>query len=111
MEIVAQSKSVHISPRKLRLVASTVRRLQAQKALNILSLLRKRSSVAISKVLKSAIANASNNAKLNIENLFVKNIEVNEGSSLKRYHPSTRGRIHPYKKRSSHIKVILEEKK
>lgn len=110
MEVIAQSKSVRISPRKVRLVVSAVRRLQAQKALDALSLIRKRPETAIAKTLKSAIANAKNNAKLNMEKLFIKSIEVNEGSSLKRYHPSTRGRIHPYKKRSSHIKITLEER-
>lgn len=110
MEVVAQSKSVKISPRKARLVAQTIRTLPAVKALNSLSLMRKRGAYMIAKTLKSAIANALNNAKVNEENLFIKSVEIGEGAALKRFHPSTRGRIHPYKKRSSHIRIILEER-
>lgn len=110
MEIVAQNKSIRISPRKVRLVADVVRRQQATKALNILSLTKKRGASVLLKTLKSAVANAVNNAKLSENSLFIKGIEITEGPAIKRFHPSTRGRVHPYKKRSSHIKVVLEER-
>lgn len=110
MEAVAISKSVKISTRKVRLVADSVRDMSAKEALNILSLIKKRGATAIEKTLKSAVANAVNNGKANVENLMIKSIEVGEGQKLKRHRPSTRGRVHPYKKRSSHIKIILEEK-
>lgn len=110
MEFVAVSKSVRISPRKIRLVADSVRNLSAVEALDALSLIRKRGAMPLWKTLKSAVSNAANNVKANSQSLKIKSIEVSGGAALKRYHPSTRGRIHPYKKRSSHIKVVLEER-
>ncbi len=111
MKIQAISRNVRISPRKVRLVAEVVKPLPVNKALVVLKVMRKRASLAIAKTLESALANAVNNAKLDRGNLSIFDVEVNEGQALKRYHASTRGRIHPYKKRSSHIKVVLEEKK
>jgi len=110
MEIIAQSNSVRISARKVRLIADVIRNKSADKALNILALIDKRGASVLYKTLKSAISNAINNAKLKQDALFIKSIEVGEGAFLKRYHPSTRGRIHPYKKRSSHIRIVLEAK-
>ncbi|MBI2431084.1 MAG: 50S ribosomal protein L22 [Candidatus Levybacteria bacterium] len=109
MEIKAESHNVRISPRKVRLIADAIREHSVQEALRILSVLYKRAGGALQKTLKSAIANAVNNKKLKEENLRIKSIEIGGGMALKRYHPSTRGRMHPYKKRASHIKVILEE--
>lgn len=110
MEIKAESKSVKISPRKVRLLAQMVRHMSIGEALNALSLVQKRAVAPLEKTLKSAIADAVNNAKLPKENLVIKSIDVFEGPVLKRFRPSTRGRVHPYKKRSSHIKIVLEEK-
>lgn len=110
MEITAVSRSVRISPRKVRLVADAVSEMSIDKAITALDVIKKRGAVALSKTLKSALANAVNNAKLDKQNLIISYIDITEGPSLKRYHPSTRGRIHPYKKRSSHIRVVLKEK-
>ncbi len=111
MEIRAESKSVKISPRKIQLVADTIRNLSAIEALRVLAVLPKRASKALEKTLKSAIANAVHNAKVKEDGLRIKSIEVFEGVAMKRFRPSTRGRVHPYKKRSSHIKIVLEERK
>lgn len=108
MEIIAVSKSVTISPRKVRLVADAIRKLSLAQALELLALAPKRSARPLAKVLKSAIANAVNNNNLSEEALSLKAIDVMEGPVLKRFHASTRGRIHPYKKQTSHIKVTLE---
>ena len=110
MEIVAISRSVRISPRKVRLVADSIRNLSLTDALNNLSLIRKRGATVLYRVFKSAISNAINNSKKSQDALSIKSIEVFEGSFLKRAHPSTRGRQHPYKKRASHIKIVLEAK-
>ena len=110
MEIVAISRTVRISPRKVRLVADSIRKLSLDKALNTLALTEKRGASVLKTVFKSAISNALNNAKQNREDLFIKGIEVWDGPAIKRFHASTRGRAHPYKKRSSHIKIILETK-
>lgn len=111
MQVQAMSKNVRISPRKVRLVADAVRSLSIPEALVSLKVMRKRAASAIAKTLESAVANAENNSKLERSSLLISEIEVNEGQAFKRFHPSTRGRIHPYKKKSSHIRVVLEEKK
>lgn len=109
MEFVAVSKSVRISPRKIRLVADALgKNIVAKEALKKLALARKRSALAIEKTLQSAMANAVHNGKLKEQSLILKRVDVMEGTPLKRYHPSTRGRVHPYKKRSSHIRVVVE---
>ena len=110
MEIVAESHSVRISSRKVRLVADVIRHKSVAQALNALTLIKKRGAAPLYKTLKSAIANAINNAKLKEDSLVIKSIDIDAGPFLKRYHPSTRGRVHPYKKRSSHIRIVLEAK-
>lgn len=109
MEVRAESKNVRISPRKVRYVVEAIRRKTVREALIILSLVRKRAAGPIVKTIKSAVANAVNNAKFNEERLFIKDIEISQAQALKRFHPSTRGRVHPYKKRGSNIKIVLEE--
>ena len=111
MEIRAVSKSVRVSPRKVRLVAQVITNQKADDALRTLYLLKKRGSLVLEKTLKSAIANATNNANLKREDLVIKSLDVLEAPAYKRYHPSTRGRIHPYKKRGSHITIVLEDLK
>jgi large subunit ribosomal protein L22 len=111
MQVQAISKSVRISPRKVRLVADAIRTMPVESALASLNVMPKRAARAIAKTLQSAVANATNNAKLDRAALQIVRIDVSEGQSLKRFHPSTRGRIHPYKKRSSHIRIILEDQK
>lgn len=108
MEVRAIAKSVRVSPRKVRLVADAVRNLSITEALHVLETAEKRAALPIAKTLKSAVANAVTNAKLEQAQLTISSIQVAEGQPLKRFHPSTRGRIHPYKKRSSHITVVVK---
>jgi large subunit ribosomal protein L22 len=108
MEITAISKSARVAPRKVRLVADAIRKLSLDDALKALSVLKNRGGEPLEKTLKSAIANALSNNNLKQEVLKIKSIDVLEAPSYKRYHPSTRGRVHPYKRRGSHIKVVLE---
>lgn len=110
MEIKAFSKSIRVSPRKTRLIASSISKMSLTDALSALSVIKQRGAVAINKTLKSAIANAKNNVKIDEDNLLIKTIDVQEGPSFKRYRPSTRGRVHPYKKRTSNITVVLVQK-
>ncbi len=110
MEIIAKAQSIRISPRKVRLVADSIRNLPLDKALNVLSMTQKRGASVLNAVFKSAVANAINNSKKSLDSLKIKGIEVWDGPAIKRFHASTRGRAHPYKKRSSHIKIILEAK-
>lgn len=110
MDIIAQTKSAKISPRKVRLVADVIRSQSPSLALTTLLGVRQRGAQVLMKTLKSAMANAQNNKKADTQNLFIKEIQVTEGSALKRYHPSSRGRTHPYKKRTSHVRITLAEK-
>jgi len=110
MEIKAISKSVRMSPRKVRLVADMIRHMSIDNALLALQSTPKRAAMPLAKTLKSAIANAVNNSQLDKNSLVIDSINISEGQSLKRYMPSTRGRIHPYKKRSSNIRIVLKTK-
>ncbi len=109
MEITAFSKSVQVAPRKVRIVADVIRKQNVETALTTLSFLRKRGSTVLLKTLESAVANAVNK-NLPKEGLVIKRIDISEGPAYKRFHPSTRGRIHPYKKKTSHIRIILSSK-
>lgn len=108
MDIIAFVKSTQIAPRKVRLVADSIRKQSVNNALVSLSVIKKRGSDVLEKTLRSAIANAIDRKALK-ENLFIKSIDVSEGPSYKRFHPSTRGRVHPYKKRTSHIRITLSD--
>lgn len=108
MEYVAFTKSSQVSPRKVRLVADLIRRKSIDEALSTLSFLKKRGASPLEKTIRSAIANAiSRNAARSA--LFIKNVEIMGGPAYKRYHFSTRGRTHPYKKRTSHVRIILSD--
>ncbi len=110
----AKAKAIRISPRKVRLVADAIRNKSANQALTMLSVMQQRVAITLTKTIKSAIANALHNAKkdqnVQADLLVIKSIDVNEGTPLKRFHPSTRGRVHSYKKRSSSIHIVLEQK-
>ena len=111
MESKAIAKGVRIAPRKARLVIDLIRGKNVEEADRILSNLNKEAARIIKKVLTSATANAENNLKLDKTNLYVKEAYVNEGQTLKRMRFGSRGRIDPIKKRTSHITVVVSEKK
>lgn len=110
MAVIAKTNAIRISPRKVRLVADSIRDMQLDEALATLKVVRQRGARVLEKTLTSALANAVNNAKLERGNLTITQIIVNEGPALKRYHASTRGRIHPYKRRSSNVTIVLDAK-
>lgn len=110
MKVKAEAKYIRVSPRKVRLVVDAIRDLSPQKALEHLKFVNKRAAGPISKAIQSAIANAKNNFNIDTNNLRFKEIQVGEGPTLKRWRPISRGRAHPIMKRTSHIKIILEEK-
>lgn len=110
MKVRAVTKSIRISPRKVRLVVDAVRNLSIDDAFRVLQITEKKAGTVIAKTLQSAVANAANNANLDKNNLVIARMMVNEGVPLKRFHPSTRGRVHAYKKRSSILEIVLEEK-
>ena len=113
-EVNAQLKYLRVSPRKVRLVADLVRGLTVDKARKQLALSKKSVSQSIAKLIESAVANAKENFKLDVDaksnNLYIKKISVDKGPTLKRWLPRARGRATRINKRSSHISVILSEK-
>ncbi|OGH09045.1 MAG: 50S ribosomal protein L22 [Candidatus Levybacteria bacterium RBG_16_35_6] len=109
MDIIAKSKSIRVSPRKARLVTEAVKKMPLEQALMVLTTLKKRGAIDLEKTIRGAIANATKNKNLQRESLMIKTIDVFGGPAFRRYHPSTRGRIHPYKKRTSHITVVLTD--
>lgn len=109
MLIKAEQKYVRTSPRKLRLVADVVRGIKTpQQTLVYLEHLNRRAAKVISKVVKQALANATNNLNLKADSLRIKELQISGGPTLKRGQPVSRGRFHPILKRTSHITVILE---
>ena len=79
-----------------------------QDALNILKFTPNRAAGMVAKVLNSAVANA-NEAEADVDRLYVDEVRVDEGPTIKRFRPKDRGRAHPILKRTSHITVVVEE--
>ena len=104
----AKHRYARISARKVRLVAGLVRDEHVQNALDVLKFTPNRAARMVEKVLTSAIANA-NEAEADVEDLFVQEVRVDEGPTIKRWHPKDRGRPHPILKRTSHITVVVEQ--
>lgn len=99
-----------VSSRKANLVASLVRHKDVTDALAILKNTNKKSSPIIIKLLNSAIANAVNNQSMNAEKLYIKNISVEQGPTLKRYQPRSQGRAYSILKRTSNFKIEVAER-
>ncbi|MEK7179109.1 MAG: 50S ribosomal protein L22 [Patescibacteria group bacterium] len=97
------------SPRKVRLVADLIRNKEAQQAAIILDMAEKRAALPLKKLLQSAVANARHNDKADGHALFVKEIRVDEGPTLKRMRPRARGSAYTIRKRTSHIMLVLGE--
>lgn len=96
------------SPRKVRVVADTIRGKNVEEALITLSFVPKRSAGPIQKLLASALANAKN-LEIPLDNLIVKEISVNGGKILYRSQPMARGRAFRIRKRTSHVDIVLAE--
>lgn len=109
MAIIARLNYLRIAPRKTRLVADLIRGKSAEKAQNILKFTTKKGAIPISKLLKSALANAKNNSQLKESNLYISKITVDEGPKYKRWRARARGQAAEIQKRTSHITIILDE--
>ena len=110
MEVKAVAKTVRIAPRKVRLVIDLIRGKNVGEAISILRLTPKGSSVVIEKVVKSAVANAVNNNKLDQSQLYIKKAFVDEGITMKRYQARAKGSGNQILKRTSNITIVLEER-
>lgn len=103
-------KQYQQSPRKVRLIADMVRGKQVARALTELDFIPHRASLAVKKLISSALANARNNDGNDGTNLIVKEIRVDDGKIMYRGRPRSRGRSSIIRKRTSHIHVTLGEK-
>ena len=113
---IAVLKDAPTSPRKMRLVADTVRGVEVNHALDLLHYSKKEASIRLEKLLRSAIANweAKNpeqTRELENGNVIVKTIMVDEGRTLKRIRPCPQGRAGRIRKRTNHVTIILDVKK
>jgi large subunit ribosomal protein L22 len=105
----AYLKNVRIAPRKARLVADMVRGKAVQTALDTLKLTNRKAAPIISKMISSAIANATDKSTVDVDRLVISELFVDEGTTLKRWLPRAQGRATPLRKRSSHITLKLKE--
>ena len=105
----AQLNYLRITPRKVRLVADAIKGLSVNEAEAQLMNLSKRAAKPLLKLLRSAIADAKHNQRLNPDQLYIQGIRVDQGPMLERYLPRARGRATPIQKKTSHITLILRE--
>jgi large subunit ribosomal protein L22 len=105
----AKIRHVRMTPRKMRAIANHVRGMQAGKAVEFLTFCRRRAARPILKLIRSAIANADQKGDVDVDNLKIEKIEVDGGPTLKRWMPRARGMATPVLKRTSHVRVVLEE--
>jgi len=109
MEVRAVDKYIRISPRKARLVADMVKGKPVSDALSILEFTPKAISIYMYKLINSAIANASHKEGVDVDILYVKNVFIDQGPTLKRFRPGPQGRGFRILKRTCHLTVILAE--
>lgn len=109
-EAAASLRAVRISPRKLNLVAESIRGMKAEAALAELTFSNKRISQDVKKLLESAIANAENNHQLDVDRLFVKEASVGKAFVMKRWRARARGRVGKILKPFSNMRIVVCER-
>ncbi|MBE9514816.1 MAG: 50S ribosomal protein L22 [Chloroflexi bacterium] len=110
MKVRAMAEDVGISPQKVRLTINMVRGKKVDEALRILSFLPTPTAKAVAKVVRSAAANAENSFQMSPAELRITDIFADQGHTLKRFRPQSRGRASPILKRSSRITVFVAER-
>jgi len=109
MEVTSTYRYARISAFKAREVTREIQGRSASDALDLLTFSPKKAAVMVRKTLRSAIANAENNADLKVDTLLVKEAVVGEGPTLKRFRARARGSASPLRKRTSHIRIVLAD--
>ena len=109
MEVRAVSKNVRISPEKARHVARLLQGKKVTDALAIVDLSPRKAARLLGATLRSAVANAENNASLKRQDLLVKTAVVGAGPIIKRFRPTARGSAGRIRKRTSHLEIVLSE--
>lgn len=110
MSVKAKIKSIRITPRKMRVVANEVRGKDVQKAVDFLTFCKKRAARPLLKLIKSAVANADQKGGIDIDNLYVKELLVDAGPTMKRWMPRARGMATQILKRTSSVSMMLDER-
>jgi large subunit ribosomal protein L22 len=109
MEVRAVSKYVRISPQKVRMVVGDIKGKPVESGLQKLKFMPQKAANILEKIIRSAVANADQNADIDIDFLVIRNITADQGPTLKRWKARARGRGTRVLKRTSHITVILAE--
>ncbi|MEW6611081.1 MAG: 50S ribosomal protein L22 [Patescibacteria group bacterium] len=110
MDVTAKLRFLRMAPRKVRLVAETIQGVDAMKAVALLSFDAHHSAKPLRKLVESGLANAKHNFHLDPSSLYVKEIRVDGGPTLKRHFPRAMGRAAPIRRRTSHVILVLGEK-
>jgi large subunit ribosomal protein L22 len=110
VESKAVAKYVRIAPRKVRVVMDLIRGKNVAEAFAILKFTPKVGAEVVEKVLRSAGANAENNFDMDVDKLYVSSAFVDQGPTLKRIHPRSRGQAFKILKRTSHVTIVVNEK-
>ena len=110
MEVKAQLNGLRIAPRKVRAITNLLKNKNVIHALNQMEFLMRRPVLPLIKLLNSAIANAENNLDMVKDNLYIKEFLVDEGVKLKRFRPKAQGRAGEIQKKTSRIRVVLDER-
>ena len=110
MEARAIQRYAHLSPQKARLVVDLIRGKSVETALGVLDYLPKRAARLVAKTLRSAVANAENVQRVDVDALYVKRVFVDGGPSQKRFMPRAHGRATQILKRTSHITIVVDER-
>ncbi len=109
MEARAKATFVRIAPRKVQIVLDLIRNKPAEEAMAILKYTPKAACEPLAKLLKSAMANAENNYDMDVSRLYVAQCSVDQGPTLKRIRPRSKGRAYRINKKTSHISLVLKE--
>lgn len=111
MESTAHLRQLRMSPRKVSVVVALVRGKPVGAALNLLKYTQRAAAVPVAKLIKSAVANASDLSKgeVDVDQLYVKAISVDQGKTARRYLPRAMGRSTRINKKSSHVHVVLSD--
>jgi len=110
VEVIAKAKYIRRTPRKARLIADAVRGMPVAEAIAFLEFSPRHAALDVAKVIRSAAANAEHNFNLNREDLVVKALMVDEGPTMKRIRPVSRGMAHQYFHRTCHITAVVEDR-
>lgn len=111
MQVEAVTKYVRMSPSKARDLARAIQGQPVAEALRITQFNARKGAYYLGKTLKSAIANAENNAGLSVDDLVVEKAHIEQGPALKRFWPRARGSASPILRRTSHIRIVLTDNK